>query len=311
MVEIMDGASFAGTPPDGTASFESGRAMLNVLLSRGGVDGMRSEADLALAAEPTWSLWRPLALQCSGIASLAIGADERAEREFAETVEVAHAASASEEEQGALAFLAILAIGKGDWDRAASVTDRSVTIMRELHYESYIASAVTHGARARVALHRGELAEARSSLANGQLLRPLLTVSMPWFSVRCLLELARGYVALSDADGARAALAQAEDIIRKRPDIGPVIADVRALREQLRVLPLVFTGSSGLTATELRVLALLPFHLSYREIADRLGVMESTVKTHTSSIYSKFGVSSRTSAIEVAAAVGLIAGIPS
>ena len=66
-----------------------------------------------------------------------------------------------------------------------------------------------------------------------------------------------------------------------------------------------------MTATELRVLALLPFHLSYREIADRLGVKESTIKTHTISIYGKFGVSSRASAIEMAAAVGLVAGIPS
>jgi LuxR family maltose regulon positive regulatory protein len=133
---------------------------------------------------------------------------------------------------------------------------------------------------------------------------------MPWFSVRCLVEVARAYLALSDADGARAALAQAEDILKKRPNIGPVATEVRDLREQLRVLPLAFTGSSGLTATELRVLAFLPFHLSYREIADRLGVKESTVKTHTVSIYGKFGVSNRGSAIEMAAAVGLVAGIP-
>jgi LuxR family maltose regulon positive regulatory protein len=79
----------------------------------------------------------------------------------------------------------------------------------------------------------------------------------------------------------------------------------------MRSLPLAFTGSSGLTASELRVLAFLPFHLSYREIADRLGVKESTVKTHTVSIYGKFGVSTRAGAIEMATAVGLVAGIPS
>lgn len=284
--------------------------MLYVFLSRGGTDGMRAQADLAVASEATWSQWRPLALQASGLASMANGADDRAEREFAETADVARAASAGEEEQGALAFLALLAIGKGDWDRAASLTDRSVEIMRELHIESYIASAVTHAARARVALHRGDLADAKASLANAQLLRPILTHSMPWLSVRCLLEVARAYLAMSDVDGARAVLAQAEDILKKRPDVGPVAADVRALREQMRALPVAYTGSSGLTASELRVLAFLPFHLSYREIADRLGVKESTVKTHTVSIYGKFGVSTRGSAIEVASSVGLIAGIP-
>jgi LuxR family maltose regulon positive regulatory protein len=310
MVDVMDGASFAGIPPDGTASFESGRAMLNVFLARHGAEGMRADADLALAAEPTWSPWRPLALQASGIASMASGADDRAERELSETIEVARAASASEEEQGALAFSALLAIDRGDWRRAASLTDRSLKIMRASHLESYVASALTNAARARISLHRGDIADANASLANAQRLRPYLTHAMPWLSVRCLLELARAYVAMSDADGAGAVLAQAEEILRKRPNIGPVAADVRALREQIRVLPVAFMGSSGLTATELRVLALLPFHLSYREIADRLGVKESTIKTHTVSIYGKFGVSTRGSAIEVASAVGLIAGVP-
>jgi LuxR family maltose regulon positive regulatory protein len=137
-----------------------------------------------------------------------------------------------------------------------------------------------------------------------------MTHALPWVSVRCLLELARAYVAISDADGARAVLAQAEEVLRKRPNIGRVASDIRALREQIRVMPVAFMGSSGLTATELRVLALLPFHLSYRDIADRLGVKESTIKTHTISIYGKFGVSSRGGAIEMASAVGLIAGIP-
>ena len=311
MVDITDHASFSGTSPDGSASFESGRAMLNVFLARDGTAGMRSDADLAVAAEPTWSQWRPLALQASGIASMAGGADERAEREFAETADVAHAASASEEEQGALAFLALLAIGRGDWHRAGSLADRSVEIMRSSHLDAYVASVVTLAAAARVSLHRGEVSDAKASLAKAQGLRPLLTYSMPWVSVRCLLELGRAYVAMSDADGARAVLGQAEDIFRKRPNLGPVVTDVRALRDQIRALPVAFTGSSALTASELRVLAFLPFHLSYREIADRLGVKESTVKTHTTSIYGKFGVSTRASAIEMASAVGLVAGIPS
>jgi LuxR family maltose regulon positive regulatory protein len=247
----------------------------------------------------------------SGIASMASGADDRAEQEFSETTEVARAASASEEEQGALALMALLAIGRGDWRRAASLTDRSLAIMRTSHLESYVASAVTYAAHARVSIHRGDVSEARATLASAQRLRPLMTHAMPWLSVRCLLELGRAYVAMSDADGARAVLTQAEEVLRKRPNIGPVAADVRALREQIRVLPVAFMGSSGLTATELRVLALLPFHLSYREIADRLGVKESTIKTHTVSIYGKFGVSTRGSAIAAASAVGLIAGIPS
>ena len=311
MADVMDHASFSGIPPDGTASFESGRAMLSMFLARNGPAGMRADADLAVAAEPTWSPWRPLALQASGLASMANGDHDRAERELAETLDVARAASASEEEQGALALLALIAIDKGDWRGAESLTESSVEVMRASHLEAYIASVLTHTARARVSLHHGDVSDAKASLAKAQLLRPILTHAMPWYSVHCLLELARAYVAMSDADGARAVLSQADEIIRKRPNLGPVVTEVRALREQMRSLPLAFTGSSGLTASELRVLAFLPFHLSYREIADRLGVKESTVKTHTVSIYGKFGVSTRAGAIEMATAVGLVAGIPS
>jgi LuxR family maltose regulon positive regulatory protein len=310
MADILDGASFSGPPPDGTASFESGRAMLNVFLARDGVEGMRADADLAVATEPTWSPWRPLALTSSAIASMASSDAERAEAELVETADIARTASASDEEQGALGLLAFLAIGKGDWRRAGSLTDRANRIVRAAHLESYFTSVVTHAASARVALNRGDVPSAKASLIQAQLLRPLLTHSIPWLSVRCLLELGRAYLAMSDVDGARAVLTQAEDILRKRPEIGPVAIEVRALREQMHVLPVAFTGSSGLTASELRVLAFLPFHLSYREIADRLGVKESTVKTHTISIYGKFGVSTRGNAIEVASSVGLIAGIP-
>jgi LuxR family maltose regulon positive regulatory protein len=310
MADIMDQASFAGRPPDGTASFESGRAMLNVFLARDGADGMRDQADLALDAEPAWSRWRPLALQSSGVASLAVGDDVRAERDLSETVEVARAASATEEEQGALALLALLAVDHGDWERATSLTDRSVEIMRASHLESYIASTFTHAAHARVSVHRGELADARASLANAQLLRPILTHAMPWYSVRSLLEFARAYLAISDTDGAKAVISQAEDVLRRRSNLGPVVRQVQTLREQIRALPVAFSGSSALTASELRVLAFLPFHLSYREIGDRLGVKESTVKTHMLSIYGKLGVSARGDAVEVAAAVGLVAGIP-
>jgi len=310
MADIVDGAAFSGVPPDGSASFESGRAMLSVYLARHGPDRMRADADVAISAEPSWSPWRSLALTSSAIASMALDDDARAEAELREAVDVAHAASASDEEQGALALLALLMIGKGDWGRATSMTDRANKIMRASNLESYFTTVITHAASARVALHRGDIAATSAILGQAQVLRPLLTSASAWFSVRCLLELGRVYVAMSDRDGARAVLAQAEDIVRKRPLLGPVVAEVRGLQEQLRDMPAAFGGSSGLTASELRVLAFLPFHLSYREIADRLGVKESTVKTHTIAIYGKFGVSTRGDAIEVASSIGLIAGIP-
>ena len=61
-----------------------------------------------------------------------------------------------------------------------------------------------------------------------------------------------------------------------------------------------------LTDAEIRVLARLAEHLSYRDIASELYVSLNTVKTHLSHIYIKLGVSSRSSAISRAATLGLL-----
>ena len=61
-----------------------------------------------------------------------------------------------------------------------------------------------------------------------------------------------------------------------------------------------------MTTAELRVLSLLPYYLSFKEIGDRLGVRESTIKTHAASIYGKLEATSRGEAIERAVDAGLL-----
>ena len=57
------------------------------------------------------------------------------------------------------------------------------------------------------------------------------------------------------------------------------------------------------------MLRFLPTHLSIAEIADRLHVSRNTVKSQTVAIYRKLGTSSRSGAIEIAVAAGLIEAI--
>jgi LuxR family maltose regulon positive regulatory protein len=101
-------------------------------------------------------------------------------------------------------------------------------------------------------------------------------------------------------------LRQAEAIVTRRPDLGPIIEDVRSLRRQLQDQPIGVGGASTLTAAELKVLTFLPLHLSFKEIADRLGVRQSTTKTHALSVYGKLGATSRSEAVALAIAAGLL-----
>lgn len=62
-----------------------------------------------------------------------------------------------------------------------------------------------------------------------------------------------------------------------------------------------------LTERELEILRLLNSHLSTPEIADMLAVSVNTVRTHIKSIYSKLGVHSRSTAIDVSKKLKLLA----
>ena len=63
-----------------------------------------------------------------------------------------------------------------------------------------------------------------------------------------------------------------------------------------------------LSDREIEVLRLIAEGLTNREIADRLFISLTTVKTHTSNIYSKLGVNSRTQALVRARAQGFLPG---
>lgn len=62
----------------------------------------------------------------------------------------------------------------------------------------------------------------------------------------------------------------------------------------------------ALTHRELQVLRLLAEGVGNREIAERLGVSEHTVKFHLSAIFGKLGASTRTDAVRRAVRAGLI-----
>ena len=137
----------------------------------------------------------------------------------------------------------------------------------------------------------------------------MLDEGIPWLTIGVGLELTRAHLALGEVNAARTALDETERVLELRPQMGSLVEDAHELRDRVAA----GTGSSGawamsLTGAELRLLPYLATHLTFPEIASRLFISRNTAKTEAVAIYRKFGVSSRSEAIERAVELGLLEG---
>ena len=135
-------------------------------------------------------------------------------------------------------------------------------ILEAGRFDGYWTSALVFAAAASAA-HRGHMHAARQYVKRAARPRPLLTYALPVVSVQALLELARAYLAVVDPPGARAALEQAQGILQQRPDLGTLSAAADRLQSRLGQIVVAEVGASSLTTAELRLLPLLPTHLSF------------------------------------------------
>jgi LuxR family maltose regulon positive regulatory protein len=307
LADIAEHSTFAGAPPDGTASFESGRAMLRAAMARLGMDDARANASRAVELEPDGSPWRDFALWQLAITLHALGDLDGAEAALDASIRAARSAGTAGLGHCVLGHRALLAIERQDWHLATALAREMADGAVAAKVEGYLSATLAAAARIRVAIHRGDIEAARRDLVHATGLRPLLTPVAPAVSILAILGLARAHVAVDDPAGARTLLAQAGQVIRQRPDLGVLPGEVQALRDTLASQPLTLTGgATSLTAAELRVLALLPYYLSFKEIGQRLGVKATTVKTHALAIYGKLGASTRGEAIDLAVDAGLL-----
>jgi LuxR family maltose regulon positive regulatory protein len=285
---------------------EGGLALLHAGLCRDGVEQMRADARRARERADPGDSTRGPALHLEGISYLLVGDLDHADRLLAQSVEVATEDREMNAASYALAQRCVIAIQRQDWPRAEALATQALTVVRDGHLDDYVSSPLVYAVAARVALHRGDAPAARQHLARAARLRPLLTHSMPTYAVQALLELARAYLALNDAAGARAVLGQARDVVYLRPDLGNLPAQVEELRLALEVAREALPGSSSLSTAELRLVPLLSTHLSFREIGERLYVSQNTVKTQAISVYRKLGASSRSEAVQRLKEIGLL-----
>ncbi len=306
LADIVESSTFAGDPGDGSASFESERAMLRAVMGRRGPEDVLANALIAVDAERPGSTWRTNALTLLGAAHGLLGDEAAADAAFAEAVE----AGAMAGSMVALARRASIALARGDSTAAESFARGAEAVLATAAYGSLVSALLVNAVSARVAIHLGDLARARERLVLAQLARPSASAAAPWFSVGALLELAHAYLAVSDLAGAQVAVREADLIARRRPALGILGTELQEMRARVHDASGVLIGSSTLTPAELRLLPVLSTYLQFEEIGARLGLSPHTVKTHARSIYAKLGASNRSEAIERAVEIGLLEPYP-
>lgn len=201
--------------------------------------------------------------------------------------------------------LALVALDEGRGSDAEVAAREAVSKVHLFGLEAYAASALPLGVMGLVRARQGDAAGAAPFLVSAEELLVAGSVANDWFTAEMWTTLSRAHLALGDREGARARLEEADRLRREFPEAIVLDDWIATVREALDTGLGVDDGSQ-LSPAELRLLHLLPSHLSFPEIAEQLVVSPNTVKTQSRSIYRKFGVGSRTGAVDFARQAGLL-----
>ena len=307
--DIVDRWQFGdGARPDDPPA-EAWAALVRAVLCRGGVMQMRADADEAVLRFAAEGIRAPIASLCQGLARILSGDLDGGDASFADAVIIATEAGAPEGLAEALSERSLVAMTRGEWSRAEVLADQAVDTLRRAGIEDSYATTLVRAVAARVALHRGEVQTARQHLISAQRTRFLLTYAFPHMAVQARIELIHVHLALGDLAGARTLSKEVDELLRRRPGLGSLVGEARALRDRLASeRGSSAPGASSLTVAELRLLPMLSTHLSFGEIAAELFLSRHTISSQAMSIYRKLGAGSRSQAVARSRELGLLEG---
>ena len=303
--DVVDRWRFPDTAQPADRYAEAWAVLLRALMCRRGVGQLRADADEAARrfAEEHIAETAPALFQ--GLARVLSGDLEGGDAFFQTVLNAEEETSTPETVAVALGERSLLAMARGEWDRAGILAEEAGAVLLKAKFEGTLAYAV----QARTALHRGDLAAARRHLVNAQRVRPILTYAIPHLAVQARIELARVHLGLGDIAGARTLMREIDEMLRHRPALGTLVGEARALRARLAAeRGSAIAGASTLTAAELRVLPMLATHLSFPEIGAGMFLSLHTVKSQAMAIYRKLDVSSRSQAVARSRELGLLEG---
>jgi LuxR family transcriptional regulator, maltose regulon positive regulatory protein len=291
-------------------SADAARATLRAMLARRGVAAMVDDAAAAHGLAAQDDPWRPLACMVQGAGLYLLGDTARAVPVLEEGARRGGVIAPGAQVL-CLAELALIRAGAEDWDEATLLVSRARSQLGHAGIARYPIAALVHAASALVRAHRDSLEAAQDDRRKAVELLERLVDPPPWYGIEVRVALARTLLRLGDAVAARALTADAELTLRHLHD-APLaatwVAECRAQADTFAASVLV--GPASLTNAELRVLRLLPTHLSFREMGLYLHVTANTVKTHAHAVYRKLDACSRSEAVVHARGLGLLSASP-
>jgi LuxR family maltose regulon positive regulatory protein len=287
-------------------ALEAGVAAMRAAIARDGVQRMRDDAARAYALDADASPRRSMDRLLEGTACHLLGARER-DYELLEEGSRRGVVGAPSVNAQCLAQLALLALDRDDWSLATELAARARSQIERFRLAGYPAMSLVLAVAALTEAQRGRIQAATDDCAEATRLLETMDAFVPWYVAEVKIVLARTALRLSDVAGARALVEEAALAVRATPD-APVLAawheDASAQVDEYATS--AFMTPATLTTAELRILALLPTHLSFREMGSRLYVSPNTVKTQAQAVYRKLDASSRSEAVARARELGLL-----
>ena len=277
--DAADAVRIDGPSLHGTASLRSSEAMVHAIMSRGGRTRCSARRRLPSGKRRGTSPFRAAAFGLLGLATMIRGDDEVADSLFAEASQVGlriggmPIASLALAERSLIATSAKTTRTTSPSARASSCTMRTSTstsrpgrCTRPRPVRPCERAITTGLARS----WPRPTDSARSSPGRS----PRSRSRRDWSSRACTW-------ACPTSPGARTLLAEVDEILAHRPDLGTLTTQAVELRSHVGSVR--SDGRPGpRPAAELRLLTFLPTHLSFREIGARLFVSPNTVKTRRS-----------------------------
>jgi LuxR family maltose regulon positive regulatory protein len=307
-ITILERSECAGPFPFGERSSASAMALLKATFGWEGLSQMRALADTAYRLEPAGTEAHERSALSLGANLFLRGRLEAAQQYLEE------ATGAVETDANtavfALGLLALLHLESQRFTEARAALREGLMLIDEKQLQGYATSGALFAACAYMDIQHEQPDAAVACLNRAVSLLPA-AAAVPWWSILLATWTARVAIRLNDVERAEWLLNQAQRELGRFPDCGML---GQWVQKQERALEAAHGGAAllrqPLTDAELRVLELVPTHLTLEEIGRSLCISRNTVKTHLKVIYGKLSVSSRSAAVARAQAVGLIGRQP-